>query len=499
MIAPTIQIKPNIEIQPLFTIEPTYNNQVLKVVDFELYIFVGTSMVLTKIPSLGFDTSSTDVGAQILLNPEVSSWGDATLSSNLDNGVIIENENFYMYSTGDSVISGSRMSSLIQQYYIDSRGTTPTDITTSFTVSTSTITETTTYYTYTASNSITGSMSGRVYYQSIANNDSNTGFKTNNTVTLSQGASLQDVINSINPTATLENAAAANSNNKIILYYFDAPIPLDTVGSYTRTLYSRTNYLRHISHGTVTINITSSDTTPPMLNIPNNVVFVEQGIINNTFDFVNFFDITYSDNVQTQSLVVTGLTFPLDTPGTYQATVIVTDTSNNQTSQNMTVTVTSPTNDSSPIILLKPNQTLIINYTENQFPFGVTASKQLQDILARVTLSDDNLEPTYELSIPLTILDQNNLENVVGIRAKTSDGKTSDFIYFTLNYIDNPNNNEGQSYNPLTDMLNGIFGATLSMIFTIGTINILGFRLLDVMALIVLGAVVWFVAKAIRG
>jgi hypothetical protein len=55
------------------------------------------------------------------------------------------------------------------------------------------------------------------------------------------------------------------------------------------------------------------------------------------------------------------------------------------------------------------------------------------------------------------------------------------------------------SYNPLTDLLSGIFGATLSMIFTIGTINILGFRLLDAMGIIILGAVIWFVYKAIRG
>ena len=54
-------------------------------------------------------------------------------------------------------------------------------------------------------------------------------------------------------------------------------------------------------------------------------------------------------------------------------------------------------------------------------------------------------------------------------------------------------------YNPLTDLLSGIFGGALSMIFTIGTINVLGLRLLDAMGVIILGAVLLFVYKAIKG
>jgi hypothetical protein len=55
------------------------------------------------------------------------------------------------------------------------------------------------------------------------------------------------------------------------------------------------------------------------------------------------------------------------------------------------------------------------------------------------------------------------------------------------------------SYSPLTDLLSGIFGATLSLIFTVGTINILGFRLLDAMGIIILGFIIFYVYKAIRG
>jgi hypothetical protein len=53
-------------------------------------------------------------------------------------------------------------------------------------------------------------------------------------------------------------------------------------------------------------------------------------------------------------------------------------------------------------------------------------------------------------------------------------------------------------YNPITDLLSGIFGGVLSLIFTIGTINLLGFRLLDAMAIIILGGVIYLVYKAIR-
>ena len=55
------------------------------------------------------------------------------------------------------------------------------------------------------------------------------------------------------------------------------------------------------------------------------------------------------------------------------------------------------------------------------------------------------------------------------------------------------------NYNPLTDLLSGIFGALLSMIFTIGTINVLGFRLLDGMGIIILGFVIFMIYKVIRG
>jgi hypothetical protein len=53
-------------------------------------------------------------------------------------------------------------------------------------------------------------------------------------------------------------------------------------------------------------------------------------------------------------------------------------------------------------------------------------------------------------------------------------------------------------YNPITDLLSGIFGGVLSLIFTIGTINLLGFRLLDAMAIIILGGVIYLVYKVIR-
>jgi hypothetical protein len=220
-----------------------------------------------------------------------------------------------------------------------------------------------------------------------------------------------------------------------------------------------------------------------------------------------------------------------------------------------------------------------VEFLRTDYPVGVSTTIQLQAILNSVTLQDDKAGVSYELNTTLTVLGSNNTSNVIGIRAKDLSDNYSEFVYITLIWTDNTttdnpptiigsnsiafligliNNNEeflqqyfvisdngtyevdispdiqydtlgiynititvtdndlnevlknvrvhirsnaeiDSSYNPLTDLLSGIFGATLSMIFTIGTINILGFRLLDAMGIIILGAVIWFVYKAIRG
>jgi hypothetical protein len=220
-----------------------------------------------------------------------------------------------------------------------------------------------------------------------------------------------------------------------------------------------------------------------------------------------------------------------------------------------------------------------VEFLRTNYPVGVSTTIQLQAILDSVTLQDNRTGVTYELNTNLTVLGSNNTSNVIGIRAKDTSNLFSEFVYITLIWTDNTttdnpptiigsnsisflvgliNNNQeflqqyfvisdngtfdvdispdiqydtlgfynvtitvtdndfnqvlknvrvhirsnaeiDSSYNPLTDLLSGIFGATLSMVFTIGTINILGFRLLDAMGIIILGAVIWFVYKAIRG
>jgi hypothetical protein len=220
-----------------------------------------------------------------------------------------------------------------------------------------------------------------------------------------------------------------------------------------------------------------------------------------------------------------------------------------------------------------------VEFLRTDYPVGVSTTIQLQAILNSVTLQDDKAGVSYELNTNLTVLDSNNTSNVIGIRAKDLSDNYSQFVYITLIWTDNTttdnpptiigsnsiafligliNNNQeflqqyfvisdngtyevdispdiqydtlgfynvaitvtdndfnqviknvrvhirsnaevDSSYSPLTDLLSGIFGATLSLIFTVGTINILGFRLLDAMGIIILGFIIFYVYKAIRG
>jgi hypothetical protein len=220
-----------------------------------------------------------------------------------------------------------------------------------------------------------------------------------------------------------------------------------------------------------------------------------------------------------------------------------------------------------------------VEFLRTNYPVGVSTTIQLQAILNSVTLQDDKAGVSYELNTNLTVLGSNNTSNVIGIRAKDLSDNYSQFVYITLIWTDNTttdnpptiigsysiafligliNNNQeflqqyfvisdngtyevdispdiqydtlgfynvaitvtdndfnqviknvrvhirsnaevDSSYSPLTDLLSGIFGATLSLIFTVGTINILGFRLLDAMGIIILGFIIFYVYKAIRG
>ena len=135
-------------------------------------------------------------------------------------------------------------------------------------------------------------------------------------------------------------------------------------------------------------------------------------------------------------------------------------------------------------------------------PPVITGSLMISTVLGTYT-------NTSEILALYTITD--NVEVAIQQLIGTIDFDTPGDYQVTISATDTSNNTSTRNivvrirsqlsldgYNPITDLLSGIFGGVLSLIFTIGTINLLGFRLLDAMAIIILGGVIYLVYKAIR-
>jgi hypothetical protein len=567
------QNKPNIEIQPLITTNnlPT---QVYIQTPFDLYLFEGASTTdVSRVTSFDFDLPTSfqdveDAGAKVLLDPNVNGWEDTDLNGNIDSGAIITSSNFFIFTTDSTTMTGNQVRKIITEYYTDSRGLAPTSLTVSFSQTTQSLTATSTFYTYTATNSTTGDMTGRVYYQAQSRTDTNSGSITNNNITVPQGTTLQNVINSMTPTATLENPSMANSLNQIILYYFNQPIPLDTVGTYTRTLYSRTNYLRNINHGTFTINVTSNDTTPPVITGPTSLTFevgtyqlIEQ-ILN------NFYTITDEPNDDWDWNIIGS--YNLSQVGTYNISIRAFDTANNETIYPIQLNITAPPpNDTTPPVITGSdtitrelgqinndgqliNQFIVTDditlssainktltgtrsYTQSGTynltltatdQSGNIATKQFTFIINPPVIDNEPPVIISDLIVSITIGDFTDRQEILDFYTTVTDNiaLSSVLLVGDINFnvvgdyqlqIIATDTSQNQStrnilvrikdevilgnYNPLTDLLSGIFGAALSMVFTIGTVNVLGLRLLDAMGVIILGAVLLFIYKAIKG
>jgi hypothetical protein len=258
-ITPTIQqnnieqlIAPNIEIQDNLALGGWDKN-----------IYVPTSFVIYLPSNITSRTTTFLKFSQTIGNP--------ISVNNFVGGVMyIQNDNFYINAANTSV-TGNQMRSTISDYYLNSRGTTPT-VTVSFTQTTANITSTNTFYTFTANGS-SGEMSGRIYVINGNDVDQNTGSVANNNITVPVGTSLEQIINLLQPSIVWENQSQFSV--RPLWYYFHtgagdvAPtggIDTSISGSYTRNLRVVSNFGYSVPLGSVTINVANPDTTPPVIN-----------------------------------------------------------------------------------------------------------------------------------------------------------------------------------------------------------------------------------------
>ena len=234
----------------------------------------------------------------------------------------------------------------------------------------------------------------------------------------------------------------------------------------------------------ITITITAPvviDTTPPQIN-GTSPVSREFGIVNSNSQLLSLF--TYSDNVTLPAAIQTELigTVDYNTLGSYNVQIRATDLAGNQSTRNIIFNITQidtiPPVITGPLgITIEPNEFETLSDLID-FYYEFTDNTELIGYTTSGTISLDTVG-VYNITITAVDIRQNEaIKNVrITIREPIDLGE----------------------YNPLTDLLSGIFGAALSMIFTIGTINVLGLRLLDAMGVIILGAVLLFVYKAIKG
>jgi hypothetical protein len=215
----------------------------------------------------GLLTESNFNPANLVINYDfyIDSTNTFALSTN-QSRIHINQNNFYINdstnATNDSFnMTFSALRLVIREFYLKTKGNTITSETFSFTVDSSIITATSTFYTYTI-NGNGGLLEGRVYNRSSTSFGQSTGSKLYNVANVRQGFTLQDIVNEIQPNTTLE---LSDANHKIWYFYTSSPLT-NEIGQQTTNLRARTNYGRSINYSTITVNVTEGDTTPPVIN-----------------------------------------------------------------------------------------------------------------------------------------------------------------------------------------------------------------------------------------
>ena len=258
-------------------------------------------------------------------------------------------------------------------------------------------------------------------------------------------------------------------------------------GTYTNVQISATDNAGNTNNYTApTITITEPlDTSPPTIS-GSTVQTREYGTVTTQglLDSFTISDPSGIDEIRIQKLDNTIVTSWNDyNVGSHQLRVYARDTVGNIALYQFELLITAPpAPDLTPPVI---TGSLLLS-----FPMGTYTSTS--EILALYTITD-NVEVAIQQLIG-TIDFQTQGEYQITISATDTSNNTS-----TRNVLVRIRSEMSlDGYNPITDLLSGIFGGVLSLIFTIGTINLLGFRLLDAMAIIILGGVIYLVYKAIR-
>ena len=236
-----------------------------------------------------------------------------------------------------------------------------------------------------------------------------------------------------------------------------------------------------------TVTITQpADTTGPIITGPTQVTRTINSLNSPVIlDLFNISDIsgvvesriqTTDGNINWQNTITT--------TGSYQLRVYARDTLDNITQYQFTLIVESaPLPDTTPPQIIGP---LLVSfeigtYSTNTEILNLYTYQDNVAILQTQLIGTIDYETLGDYPVQIKAIDTSNNETIKYVTIRIRDEQTLG------------------NYNPLTDLFNGIFGGLLSMIFTIGTISMLGIRLLDAMGVIILGAVIFFVYKAIKG
>ena len=559
-ITPTIEqnnieqlIAPNIEIQPSTFLNQDINRLFIS----KQFSYYDTKYLRTNGRSYTSNAFYSNTN-QLTAFDVNRTYGDAAVSN-----IYITDSNVYVSALSNQAPTGNEMRSILYEYYYKTRGSYPTSDSFSFTVNSNYLVATTTYYTYTLNGvqgSQTGRVylsdtasiqnftttfnnnisipQGSNYQQLIqAVNPQNT-FNNQNmyneilyyfspystpdlntlgtrTVAISARTNfgIYKFIGNVNVTVTVPDTTPPviqgpteltfevgtytlieqllntfytfTDNVGIYEAYYTPITSINTVGVFEIVIFA-SDLAGNTVNYPVTITTTApppQDTTPPVI-IGSDTITRELGQVNNDAQLANQFNIT--DDFTQQSAIVKTITGTRSytEAGTYNLILTATDIAGNFSTKEFTFIINPPFIDNEPPVIVSD---LIVSLTVGDF----TDRQEILDFYTTVT---DNVA----LSSVLLVGDINF--NVIGdyqlqiIATDTSQNQSTRNILVKIREEVILGN-----YNPLTDLLSGIFGGALSMIFTIGTINVLGLRLLDAMGVIILGAVLLFVYKAIKG